>query len=89
MHIGIDIEQFVRDPYGSGIQRVLQQLARHWPAGVGADFVVPIGDEFGLLTPVQAAEVLTIPFAAREDGEGNAGAVGGPPVPRDVIIRSV
>ncbi len=71
MHIGIDIEQFVRDPYGSGIQRVLQQLAWHWPAGVGADFVVPIGDEFGLLTPVQAAEVLTIPFAAREDGEGD------------------
>ena len=26
MHIGIDIEQFVRDPYGSGIQRVLQSL---------------------------------------------------------------
>ena len=71
MHIGIDIEQFVRDPYGSGIQRVLQQLALHWPAGVGADFVVPIGDEFGLLTPVQAAEVLTIPFAAREEGEGD------------------
>jgi len=71
MHIGIDIEQFVRDPYGSGIQRVLHQLALHWPEGVGADFVVPIGGEFGLLTPVQAGEVLSIPFAAREgDGDG-------------------
>jgi len=71
MHIGIDIEQFVRDPYGSGIQRVLQQLALHWPEGVGADFVVPIGDEFGLLTPVQAGEVLSIPFTAREGvGDG-------------------
>lgn len=74
MHIGIDIEQFVRDPYGSGIQRVLQQLALNWPTEVGADFVVPIGHEFGLLTPVQAGEVLSIPFVAREssttDGDG-------------------
>ena len=71
MHIGIDIEQFVRDPYGSGIQRVLQQLALHWPDDVGADFVVPFGDEFGLLTPVQAGKVLSIPFDAREgDGDG-------------------
>ena len=27
--LAIDIEQFVRDPYGTGIQRVLQGLARH------------------------------------------------------------
>ena len=75
MHIGIDIEQFVRDPYGSGIQRVLQQLALHWPDDVGADFVVPFGDEFGLLPPVQAGEVLSIPFDAREgDGDGVRGA---------------
>ena len=33
MHVGIDIEQFVRDPYGSGIQRVLQYLALEWPQG--------------------------------------------------------
>jgi len=71
MHVGIDIEQFVRDPYGSGIQRVLQQLALHWPTYVDADFVVPVGNEFGLLTPAQAGEVLSIPFASREgDGDG-------------------
>ena len=71
MHVGIDIEQFVRDPYGSGIQRVLQQLALHWPTDLGADFVVPMGAEFGLLTPAQAGELLSIPFAAREgDGDG-------------------
>ena len=31
MYVGIDIEQFVRDPYASGIQRVLQYLALEWP----------------------------------------------------------
>ena len=69
MHVGIDIEQFVRDTYGSGIQRVLLYLAREWPGdGIGADFVVPIDDAFGLLTPAQAAEVLAIPFTPREPG---------------------
>jgi glycosyltransferase involved in cell wall biosynthesis len=68
-HVGIDIEQFVRDPYGSGIQRVLQYLAKEWPAGIAqADFVVPIEDQFGLLTPSQAAELLSIPFIPREPG---------------------
>jgi glycosyltransferase involved in cell wall biosynthesis len=47
----------------------------HWPDDVGADFVVPFGDEFGLLPPVQAGEVLSIPFDAREgDGDGVRGA---------------
>ncbi len=69
MHVGIDIEQFVRDPYGSGIQRVLQYLAREWPADVAqADFVVPVADEFGLLTPAQAAELIGIPFTPRAPG---------------------
>ena len=67
MHIGVDIEQFVRDPYASGIQRVLQYLAKEWPDDVAhADFVVPIGDTFGLLTPEMAADILTIPFTPRE-----------------------
>ncbi|MBI1351805.1 MAG: glycosyltransferase [Actinomycetales bacterium] len=69
MHVGIDIEQFVRDPYGSGIQRVLQYLAREWPEGdVLADFVVPVEGGHGLLTPAQAAELLTIPFTPRDPG---------------------
>jgi len=69
MHIGVDIEQFVRDPYGSGIQRVLQYLAKEWPEDLAqADFVVPIGDVHGLLSPAQAAEILTIPFTPREPG---------------------
>lgn len=68
-YVGIDIEQFVRDPYGSGIQRVLQYLAKEWPVGeVPADFVVPIDDRFGLLSPEQAAALLTIPFTPREPG---------------------
>ena len=70
MHVGIDIEQFVRDPYGSGIQRVLLQLAREWPRDeVDADFVVPIDDRFGLLTPAQAADLLGIPFRRRDPGQ--------------------
>lgn len=69
MHVGIDIEQFVRDPYGSGIQRVLQYLALEWPQGdLQADFAVPMDGGHGLLTPAQAAEVLSIPFLPREPG---------------------
>lgn len=69
MHVGIDIEQFVRDPYGSGIQRVLQYLAKEWPCElVQADFVVPIDDGHGLLNPEQAADVLGIPFLPSNPG---------------------
>lgn len=78
MYVGIDIEQFVRDPYGSGIQRVLQYLAREWPDDAAqADFVVPIGDQFGLLTPAQAAELISIPFTPRDAGEDLRGLVTG------------
>lgn len=69
MRVGIDIEQFIRDTYGSGIQRVLQYLAREWPVEVPADFVVPLGDEIALLTPDQAAELLSIPFQPRDPGD--------------------
>ena len=61
--VGVDLEQFIRDPYATGIQRVLQQLAIHWPSSVGAEFVIPNDDaSFTLLTPAQAAELLTLPF---------------------------
>lgn len=76
MHVGIDIEQFATDPYGSGIQRVLQYLAREWPADrVQADFVVPRGRGFALLSPAQAAEVLSVPFEPRADGDDLRAAV--------------
>ena len=77
-YVGIDIEQFVRDPYGSGIQRVLQYLAEEWPSErVQADFVVPIGDTYGLLTPQQAYELLSIPFTPQEPGADLRQLVGG------------
>jgi glycosyltransferase involved in cell wall biosynthesis len=66
MTIGIDIEQFVTDPYGTGIQRVLQQLALNWPADVSASFVVPFQGGFGLLSPEEATQLLAIPFAPRD-----------------------
>ncbi len=68
MRVGIDIEQFVRDPYGSGIQRVLQYLAITWPEGdVEPVFIAPLPEsprgEFVALNAAQAAELLSIPFA--------------------------
>lgn len=66
MHVGIDIEQFVSDPHGSGIQRVLQYLAKEWPDGsLEPAFVVPWQGGHGLLTRDQAADLLTIPFLPR------------------------
>jgi glycosyltransferase involved in cell wall biosynthesis len=66
MTLGIDIEQFVTDPYGTGIQRVLHQLALNWPTEVPASFVVPFRGGFGLLTPEEATQLLAIPFALRD-----------------------
>lgn len=63
--VGIDLEQFARDPYGSGIQRVLQHVAKEWPSdAVPADFIFPDGDEYALLTAEQALAILSIPFEA-------------------------
>ena len=64
-HVGIDLGQFVSDPYTSGIQRVLQYLAREWPSDeIPADFVIPYGRDFLLLSPSQAAGVFDAAFAA-------------------------
>ena len=63
--VGIDIEQFMRDPYATGIQRVLQYLAKEWPTHIDATFVVPVpqmDDSFVLLDPAQAAALLSLPF---------------------------
>ena len=62
--VGVDIEQFVADPYGSGIQRVLQYLAREWPTDLAEGiFVIPCGDDVWLLDPEQAAELISLAFA--------------------------
>lgn len=85
MIVGVDLTQFARDPYGSGIQRVLQQLARHWPvAGLAADFVVPTPDGHVLLSPEQADRVLSVPFEPRTGDlrEAVAAAVAAQDAPR-------
>jgi len=71
-HVGIDLEQFTTDPYGSGIQRVLQQLAANWPDEVGADFVVPFEGAHGLLTAQQAHAVVSLAFAHASGSDGDA-----------------
>ena len=65
--VGIDLEQFIRDPYGTGIQRVLQQLAINWPDGeTKAEFVVPNKrGSFTLIDRQAAAELLSLPFLER------------------------
>ena len=63
--VGIDLGQFIADPYASGIQRVLQYLAREWPSEeVVADFVIPFADEYLIASPQQAAELLNEAFTA-------------------------
>ena len=64
--IGVDIEQFVIDPYGSGIQRVLQYLAREWPLDLAdAIFTFPWDGEYRLFNPEQAADLINIAFESR------------------------
>ena len=69
--VGVDLEQYIVDPYGSGIQRVMQQLALLWPGdGPAADFVVPAGDGFHALAPSDAAALLSIPFGSNAGDAG-------------------
>lgn len=75
-HVGIDIEQFTTDPYGSGIQRVLQYLALEWPDdGPTCNFVLPHPDGHLLLAPAQAAQVLSVPFTAGTSDSGEIRAL--------------
>jgi len=63
IHIGVDLEQFVTDPQSSGIQRVLQQLARKWPGDrAHADFVVPHRGGYLLLSSEQADALVSLAF---------------------------
>ncbi len=68
MRVGIDLEQFCVDPYGSGIQRVLQYMALTWPQGeIEPVFIAPMPDssrsEFIALNSQQASDLLSVPFA--------------------------
>lgn len=68
--VGIDLEQFVTDPYGSGIQRVLQNLAREWPREEHeCSFVVPRAGKYLLLSADEAYSVISLAFseASHED----------------------
>lgn len=68
--IGVDLEQFCRDPYASGIQRVVQQLALHWPRELPANFIVPSWEgRWALLDAGRTAELLAIPFTTHEGSE--------------------
>jgi glycosyltransferase involved in cell wall biosynthesis len=85
MIVGVDLTQFARDPYGSGIQRVLQQLARCWPVDdLAVDFVLPTPDGYALLSAEQAERVLSVPFAPRSGDlrEAVAAAVAEQDAPR-------
>jgi glycosyltransferase involved in cell wall biosynthesis len=65
MTIGIDLEQFVTDPFASGVQRVVQYLAKEWPREIQADWIVPTDNkngDYALLTCEQAAALISIPF---------------------------
>lgn len=73
-HVGIDLEQFVTDPYTSGIQRVLQYLAREWPMETATcAFVVPWEDGYLLLTPEQASTLIDPAFDAADTDSMRAG----------------
>jgi glycosyltransferase involved in cell wall biosynthesis len=63
--IGVDLGQFALDPFGSGVQRVLQQLALHWPSDIAAEFLVPVHDGFGALSPIEAYDLVSSPFRQR------------------------
>jgi glycosyltransferase involved in cell wall biosynthesis len=83
--VGVDLTQFARDPYGSGIQRVLQQLARCWPTDeLAVDFALPTDDGVALLSAAQAEQVLSVPFGPRSGDlrEAVAAAVAEQDAPR-------
>ena len=69
-HVGIDIGQFVADPYTSGIQRVLQYLAREWPMDeVSCDFVIPFNGKFLVASAAQASSLFDAAFEASSADE--------------------
>jgi hypothetical protein len=68
--IGVDLEQYLIDPQSSGIQRVLQHLARQWPEDLAqADFVLPLDDRYLLLSPAEADAFVSLAFQAQDGTE--------------------
>lgn len=67
----LDVSQFFDQPYASGIQRVLGELAAHWPVErVPAMFAFRHGDVLGGLEPAAFAAIVGEVFACREiEGE--------------------
>ena len=63
--IGIDLGQYAIDPFGSGVQRVLQQLAHHWPEDTPAEFLIPTEAGFGALNADGAYRLLSTTFESR------------------------
>ena len=63
--IGIDLGQYAIDPFGSGVQRVLQQLAHHWPEDTPAEFLIPTEAGFGALDADGAYRLLSTTFESR------------------------
>lgn len=63
--IGIDLGQFALDPFGSGVQRVLQQLAQQWPSEAPAEFLIPTESGFGALDSNGAFQLLSATFESR------------------------
>jgi len=73
--IGIDLEQFVLDPHATGIQRVLQYLAREWPVDVPAAFVFTRRDELVMIDPATALILINTAFDERSDEDDLAARI--------------
>jgi glycosyltransferase involved in cell wall biosynthesis len=73
--VGIDLEQFVTDPHASGIQRVLQYVARDWPREIPAAFVFPRGDSLALVEPDVAADLVDRAFEERSSEDNLAARI--------------
>lgn len=68
--IGVDLEQYLIDPQSSGIQRVLQHLARQWPKDLAqADFVLPYGSDYLCLSPELADAFISLAFEAPDGAD--------------------
>ena len=67
--VGIDLEQFVTDPHASGIQRVLQYLAREWPRDIPAAFVFPRAGRLVMVEPAVAARLVDRAFEERSSDD--------------------
>jgi len=73
--VGIDLEQFVLDPHATGIQRVLQYLAREWPADAPAAFVFTRHDEIVMIDPGTALTLINRAFDERSDEDDLAARI--------------